>query len=125
MQEYACNLREAATMKHTLRLRRVLGVPVVALMVIGAPIRCHAADSARAVIHTTRAVYPELAKRMRVQGQIVLMVTVLPSGKVADMRVESGHPLLVNAAEDAVRQWQFASGAETTTAQVKVDFALP
>ena len=85
----------------------------------------HAANGERTLLKRAQPVYPELARRMRVYGQIRLTVSILPNGDVSSVRLESGHPLLVNAAEDAVRQWKYAAAPETTTTSVTVRFDLP
>lgn len=51
--------------------------------------------------------YPELARRARVQGTVVLECTIAPSGQVADVVARRGHPLLTEAAVTAVRQWLY------------------
>jgi len=53
--------------------------------------------------------YPDLAKIARVQGLVVIECTIDPSGRVVDPRVIAGHPLLQNAALDAVRQWRYTA----------------
>jgi protein TonB len=52
-------------------------------------------------------VYPEKARQMRIQGTVVLNVLLSKKGKVKEMHVVSGHPLLVPAAMDAVKQWKY------------------
>lgn len=52
--------------------------------------------------------YPPIAKAFRIEGQVVLEVTVGQDGRVSDVRRQSGTPLLVEAAEAAVRQWRYA-----------------
>ena len=52
--------------------------------------------------------YPELARRARVQGVVILVVTVDEEGNVADIKVSRGHPMLNEAAERAVRQWKYS-----------------
>jgi protein TonB len=52
-------------------------------------------------------VYPEEAKRARVQGVVILECTISPEGNVADVRVLRGIPLLDQAAVDAVKQWVY------------------
>lgn len=52
-------------------------------------------------------VYPPLAKRARVQGVVVLEASIGESGAVENVNVISGHPLLIPAALDAIRQWQY------------------
>jgi protein TonB len=52
-------------------------------------------------------VYPPVAKKAHIQGEVVLEVTVLENGEVHEVRVTSGHPMLVQSALDSVRQWIF------------------
>jgi protein TonB len=54
-------------------------------------------------------VYPWSAVRRRFEGEVVLLVEVLPSGAVGEIRVtrSSGHAVLDEAAEEAVRGWAF------------------
>ena len=82
-------------------------------------------DAPRKIVSQSSPVYPELARQMRIRGAITMLVTVLPNGHVDAVRIESGHPLLQHAAEDAVRRWRFATGPETTSMTVKVEFQLP
>jgi TonB family protein len=51
--------------------------------------------------------YPPIAKAFRIQGQVVLEVTVDQDGRLSDVRPQSGSPLLLEAAEKAVRQWRY------------------
>jgi protein TonB len=50
-------------------------------------------------------VYPDIAKQARVQGVVILECTISPQGKVTDVKVLRGIPLLDQAATEAVRQW--------------------
>jgi periplasmic protein TonB len=52
-------------------------------------------------------VYPDLARIAGVRGVVVLDCTIDPSGRVVDIRVLGGHPLLTEAAVSAVRQWRY------------------
>ncbi|HET6898812.1 MAG TPA: TonB family protein [Vicinamibacteria bacterium] len=52
-------------------------------------------------------VYPTLAQVARAQGLVVVECTIDPSGRVVDVRVITGHPLLQRAALDAIRQWRY------------------
>ncbi len=51
--------------------------------------------------------YPALASKARVSGIVVLEATLTVQGTVEQIRVISGHPLLVEAAIEAVKQWQY------------------
>lgn len=52
-------------------------------------------------------VYPPLAMQARLQGVVRLTVLIGKDGRVSDMELVNGHPLLVDAAKDAVRQWVY------------------
>ena len=51
--------------------------------------------------------YPQIAKQANAQGEVVLTATITVDGKVKDVKVVSGHPLLRNAAVAAVKQWVY------------------
>lgn len=53
-------------------------------------------------------VYPELAKRARVEFAVQLEVNVDEEGNVISVKVLKGHPLLDQAAVDAVKQWKYS-----------------
>lgn len=66
--------------------------------------------------------YPELARRMNVTGKVKIEVVISPDGRVRNTRVIGGHPLLVNAALDAVKEWRFVPAQEETTQVVEFQF---
>lgn len=51
--------------------------------------------------------YPPLAKQARIQGVVVLEAVIGKDGKIQNLRVITGHPLLIKAAQDAVSQWEY------------------
>jgi protein TonB len=72
------------------------------------PVKVGGNVQASKLIHRVEPDYPELAKRARVQGIVLLKVTVDESGNVANIELVRGHPLLTQAAIDAVRQWKYS-----------------
>jgi protein TonB len=52
-------------------------------------------------------VYPPLARQTRISGTVRLHAIIAKDGTVQQLEVLSGHPLLVQAALDAVRQWRY------------------
>ena len=58
-------------------------------------------------IFMPKPVYPDLARQARIQGDVVIDAVIDANGNVVQMRVISGHPLLIGAALDAVRQWRY------------------
>jgi periplasmic protein TonB len=59
------------------------------------------------LIHDVPPQYPPEAGRARVEGSVVLMAVIGQDGSVKDVRVESGLPILAQAAIDAVKQWRY------------------
>jgi len=57
------------------------------------------------IVRKVVPVYPPLARQARIQGTVHLIGIVAKDGTVQKLRVESGHPLLIPSAVDAVRQW--------------------
>ena len=51
--------------------------------------------------------YPPLAKQAKISGTVVLRAEISKEGKIQDLRFISGHPMLAQAAIDAVRQWRY------------------
>src|SRR5262249_2667079 len=59
------------------------------------------------LIRQVRPQYPTAARMARVEGRGVLRAVIGKDGAVQDLRVISGHPLLVGAAIDAAAQWHY------------------
>jgi TonB family protein len=66
--------------------------------------------------------YPELARRMNVAGRVKIEVIITPDGRVKSTRALGGHPLLVQACLDAVKEWKFVAAPEETTQVVEFEF---
>ncbi len=73
--------------------------------------------------------YPPLARAARIQGQVVLQAVISKQGIIENLRVLTGHPMLVPAAIEAVRQWRYrpyvlnSEPVEVET-QITVNFSL-
>ena len=73
--------------------------------------------------------YPALARQARLQGVVLFQVTVGRDGRIAQMELIRGHPLLVPAAREALAQWVYkptllnGMPAEIVT-EVEVPFRL-
>jgi protein TonB len=118
--------KERGAMKHLRKWRSPgLAVVLAGLSVLPAGVTAQANSSEegkRKVKTKVAAVYPELAKRMNVSGKVKIEVVIAPDGHVKSTRVIGGHPLLVNPALEAVREWKFVPAAEETTQIVEFQF---
>ena len=93
------------------------------------PIRIGGNVQASRLVYRVEPEYPELAKRARVSGLVVMQVIVNEGGAVEEVKIVRGHPLLNDAALRAVRQWRYSpyllNGEPIpVTATVTVNFVL-
>jgi TonB family protein len=81
------------------------------------------------LIRKITPVYPIEAKQARVQGAVQFTAVIAKDGNIQTLTLVSGHPLLVEAAREAVQQWQYkptllnGQPAEVVT-QIDVNFTL-
>jgi TonB family protein len=76
------------------------------------------------LITQTRPAYPPLAKQARISGVVHLQAIIAKDGTVADLKVISGHPLLIPAALEAVKTWVYATtllNGEPVEVQTQID----
>ena len=59
------------------------------------------------LVRRINPIYPEAARTQRIEGPVVLNARVMGDGSVSEIEIVSGHPLLAEAATQAVRQWKF------------------
>lgn len=59
------------------------------------------------LIQDVKPVYPRWAREAGVQGEVILQAVIDKNGRIENLRVISGNPLLVKAALDAVKQWRY------------------
>lgn len=111
-------------------LSDVVRVPPVMPKVIAPPkMRVSSGVAQGLLIHQVKPAYPTLAVQARVQGTVVLQAMIAKDGTVQDLRVVSGHPLLVQAALEAVKLWRYkpyllnGQPVEVDT-QINVNFTL-
>ncbi|HUJ95039.1 MAG TPA: energy transducer TonB [Terriglobales bacterium] len=59
------------------------------------------------LIYRVQPQYPPLARQARIQGSVVLQAVISREGAIEKLQVLSGHPMLVQAAVEAVRHWRY------------------
>ena len=81
------------------------------------------------LVRQPRPVYPPLAKQARISGTVKLAALISKDGTIQDLKVISGHPLLIPSALEAVKQWVYqptllnGEPVEVST-QIDVNFTL-
>jgi TonB family protein len=69
--------------------------------------------------------YPEIALKMHVEGTVKLEAVIDSDGKVKNVIVVSGNPLLKTTAVDAVKEWEYEPGKDTALIPIEINFRLP
>src|SRR5262249_10957898 len=59
------------------------------------------------LVSEVKAEYPPPAKEARIQGAVVLDAEISREGAIENLKVITGHPLLIPAAIEAVKQWRY------------------
>ena len=71
------------------------------------PLRVGGSVIAARLVYRPKPEYPELARMTRTQGDVEFEAVIGKDGTIEQLKVVRGHPLLVKAAVDAVRQWRY------------------
>ena len=75
--------------------------------VSNAPIHVGGAVQSAKLTSRMMPIYPPLARQARIQGVVRLEAVIGEDGAIRELRVVSGHPLLIPAALSAVKQWRY------------------
>jgi protein TonB len=81
------------------------------------------------LVSQPRPVYPPLAKQARISGTVRFTAIIGRDGSIQNLTLVSGHPLLVQSATEAVKQWRYkptllnGEPVEVVT-QIDVNFTL-
>jgi TonB family protein len=67
--------------------------------------------------------YPELARKMNIQGVARVLLTVTSDGRVVGVKELGGNPVLVAALVQAVRKWKYESADHESEIEVRFEFA--
>jgi TonB family protein len=66
--------------------------------------------------------YSELARKMNIIGKVRVEIVIAPDGHVKSSKPIGGHPVLVQACLDALKDWKFEPAPEETTEVLEFEF---
>jgi len=101
--------------------RRILGAAVLA-MALWVGVENLQAQEGRKVLSNPVPTYPEVAKKMRLVGTVKVQIVIGTDGKIKGTSFIGGHPVLVNAVEETLKNWKYAPGSGETTTQLEFNF---
>jgi TonB family protein len=67
--------------------------------------------------------YPELARKMNIQGVARVLLTVTTDGRVVGVKELGGNPVLVAALVQAVKKWKYEPADRESEIEVRFEFA--
>jgi TonB family protein len=109
-------------------MKRVISIAVLALCgisVLGisfASAQDDHSDSNRKIVTRVLPEYPRVARTMGIRGSVRVEAVVAPNGSVKSLEVKGGHPILAQAAADAVHKWKWAPAVKETKEPVTLKF---
>jgi len=80
------------------------------------------AQEGRKLLSNPTPPFPEIARRMHLAGVVKVQVVIATDGKIKETKVIGGHPLLVSAVEDTLKNWKYAPASAETTTQLEFNF---
>jgi TonB family protein len=79
-------------------------------------------ESTRKVLNKVTPRYPDLARTMSLKGVVKVEAVVAPNGTVKSVDPKGGHPVLLQAAQNAIRQWKYEPTSHETRETIEVEF---
>lgn len=83
--------------------------------------RVPAQENRKAVSNPT-PVYPEIARRMHLAGVVKVQVVIGTDGRIKEVKVVGGHPVLVDAVQETLKNWKYAPASGETTTLLQFTF---
>jgi outer membrane biosynthesis protein TonB len=78
--------------------------------------------SERRVLVSVKPVYSDFLRRSQIGGLVRLKATVSPEGKVTNVDIIGGNPILAESGSAAVMQWKFAPAAAQSIEEISLSF---
>ncbi len=80
------------------------------------------AENSRKVMNRVAPAYPPLARHTNIKGSVRMEALVAPNGTIKSLEVKGGNPVLVEAAETAIRKWKWEPASRETREPIEVRF---
>jgi TonB family protein len=83
-----------------------------------------AQTSARKVKVSVPPEYPEMARKLNIEGMARVLLIVNPEGKVVKVKELGGNPVLLAALIEAVKKWKYEAAEKESEIEVRYQFVL-
>jgi TonB family protein len=108
-------------MDHRPKVTKIAARTLLAMALILAAVNLPAQETRKAISNPV-PVYPEVAKRIHLSGVVKVQVVIGPDGKIKETRVIGGHPVLVSAVEETLKNWKYAPASSETSTALEFSF---
>lgn len=81
-------------------------------------------NSTRKLKSSTPPEYPELARKMKIEGVARVLLTVSSDGSVIKVKELGGNPVLVDALAQAAHKWKYEPTDHESDVEVRYEFVL-
>lgn len=103
------------------KLARITARVSLAITLFLTAVQLPAQETRKVILHPAPP-YPETARRFNVTGIVKVQVVIAPDGQIKSTKIIGGHPLLVNAVEETLKNWKYAPASTETTALLEFSF---
>jgi len=100
---------------------RILGSALLAMALCLGVGNLQAQDG-RKVLSNPAPTYPEVAKKLHLVGTVKVQVVIGADGKIKETSFVGGHPVLVNAVEETLKNWKYAPSSSETSTLLEFNF---
>ncbi len=104
------------------RNAKLLSLMLLGFIVVLLPVQGYSQVARRNIVHRVMPEYPVLLKSKGIGGIVRCVAVVNPSGSVAKIETLGGNPILVTAAENAVKEWKYEPSSTETREAVSFRF---
>jgi len=80
------------------------------------------AQQSRKSLATPAPVYPDVAKRLNLEGTVRIAAAMGPNGQIKETKAVGGHPVLVDSVLKALHDWKYEKASSETTVQLEFKF---
>src|SRR5580765_4288527 len=115
--------------RSTFRLLKTTFIALIGVLLWSTVAMPHAASQASQTQASARKLklsvppeYPELARKMNIQGVARVLLTVTADGRVVGVKELGGNPVLVAALSQAVKKWKYEAADRESEIEVRFEF---
>jgi TonB family protein len=109
------------TSEPIVRTKGIAARTFLVILLLLAAVNLRGQEGRKAISNPTPP-YPDIARKMHLSGVVKVQIVIGTDGKIKETKVIGGHPLLVSAVEDTLKNWKYAPASAETAALLEFNF---